>query len=197
MRYEGVLRSWNDERGFGFIAPRDGGKEIFFHVSALPKDGSRPTLGETLSYELGSGTDGRVQALRVIRTAVGARPQVRSQSKPVRASNGVFGLLLTATLVAVVGVFAYQRFDAWRNRVTLRDQPAVPVEQMPEDQMPEVRMPAAESPATTYQCDGRQHCSQMSSCAEATWFINHCPGTKMDGDGDGIPCEQEICGMGG
>lgn len=50
-----------------------------------------------------------------------------------------------------------------------------------------------EPAAPTFACDGRQHCSQMRSCAEATWFIQHCPDTKMDGDNDGIPCEQQFC----
>ena len=43
------------------------------------------------------------------------------------------------------------------------------------------------------QCDGRQYCSQMHSCAEASWFLQHCPDTKMDGDNDGLPCEQQWC----
>jgi len=30
-------------------------------------------------------------------------------------------------------------------------------------------------------------------CAEANYFLNHCPGTQMDGDGDGIPCESQFC----
>jgi hypothetical protein len=46
----------------------------------------------------------------------------------------------------------------------------------------------------SFKCDGRIHCSQMTSCAEATYFLRNCPGTKMDGDGDGIPCEQQWCG---
>jgi hypothetical protein len=44
---------------------------------------------------------------------------------------------------------------------------------------------------TTYQCDGRQHCSQMNSRSEALYFIKNCPNTKMDGDRDGIPCEND------
>jgi hypothetical protein len=44
-----------------------------------------------------------------------------------------------------------------------------------------------------FQCDGRTYCSQMTSCAEATFFLQNCPGTKMDGDHDGIPCEQQWC----
>lgn len=44
-----------------------------------------------------------------------------------------------------------------------------------------------------FSCDGRQHCSQMSSCEEATFFIQNCPNTKMDGDHDGVPCESQHC----
>lgn len=44
-----------------------------------------------------------------------------------------------------------------------------------------------------FSCDGRVYCSQMSSCKEATYFLEHCPGTKMDGDHDGIPCERQWC----
>lgn len=44
-----------------------------------------------------------------------------------------------------------------------------------------------------FSCDGRLHCSQMTSCDEATYFLKNCPGTRMDGDGDGIPCERQHC----
>ena len=50
---------------------------------------------------------------------------------------------------------------------------------------------AAQSAAPSFSCDGRKHCSQMTSCAEATYFIQHCPNTKMDGNNDGIPCEKQ------
>jgi hypothetical protein len=44
-----------------------------------------------------------------------------------------------------------------------------------------------------FQCDGRSYCSQMHSCEEAKWFLKHCPGMNMDGEGDGIPCERQWC----
>lgn len=44
-----------------------------------------------------------------------------------------------------------------------------------------------------YRCDGRTHCSQMRSCDEAKYFLSNCPGVKMDGDRDGIPCENQWC----
>jgi hypothetical protein len=55
--------------------------------------------------------------------------------------------------------------------------------------------PGLNSPVATanYRCDGRTYCSQMTSCEEATWFLRNCPGTKMDGNNDGIPCERQWC----
>lgn len=55
--------------------------------------------------------------------------------------------------------------------------------------------PAAAGSAspTASRCDGRTHCSQMTSCGEATYFLQHCPGTQMDGDDDGKPCERQWC----
>ena len=48
------------------------------------------------------------------------------------------------------------------------------------------------APANNFRCDGRQHCSQMRSYDEAVFFLRNCPNTKMDGDGDGIPCERQF-----
>ncbi|MBK1714844.1 excalibur calcium-binding domain-containing protein [Rubrivivax gelatinosus] len=52
-------------------------------------------------------------------------------------------------------------------------------------------VPAATPPR--FSCDGRTRCTQMHSCAEAKFFLDRCPNTEMDGDGDGIPCEQQWC----
>ncbi len=53
--------------------------------------------------------------------------------------------------------------------------------------------PAASNSPSSFSCDGRKHCSQMKSCAEANFFLANCPGVKMDGDKDGIPCEEQWC----
>ncbi|MBK7902939.1 MAG: excalibur calcium-binding domain-containing protein [Proteobacteria bacterium] len=34
----------------------------------------------------------------------------------------------------------------------------------------------------------------MTSCEEAEFFLANCPGVKMDGGGDGVPCEKQCCG---
>lgn len=52
---------------------------------------------------------------------------------------------------------------------------------------------SASRPSASFSCDGRKYCSQMTSCQEATYFLKNCPGVKMDGNNDGVPCEQQWC----
>ena len=50
---------------------------------------------------------------------------------------------------------------------------------------------ASTSAPPSFNCDGRIYCSDMTSRAEAEFFSKNCPGTKMDGDHDGDPCEND------
>jgi hypothetical protein len=45
MRFEGLLKNWNDERGFGFIEPLQGGEDIFVHIKAFRVRIGRPHVG--------------------------------------------------------------------------------------------------------------------------------------------------------
>jgi len=185
MRLSGTLRSWNDDRGFGFIAPTHGGAELFLHISALPRDGTRPTVGETLTYELGRGKNGQPQAVKALRQAVGAtenRPRASALSQHRSRSKlpKVIGLVIVLALAA----YGYNQYEKRASRYS-----ATP---MPMTTAPE-RSPPHAADSTSVRCDGRTHCSQMTSCAEAKYFLKNCPGTQMDGNNDGVPCEQQWC----
>ena len=43
--------------------------------------------------------------------------------------------------------------------------------------------------AEPFQCGEKQYCKEMLSCAEAKFYLASCGLTKLDGDGDGMPCE--------
>ncbi|MBN8496189.1 MAG: cold shock domain-containing protein [Candidatus Accumulibacter sp.] len=52
MRIDGTLKSWNDDRGFGFIEPSLGGQEIFVHIKAFETRLGRPQIGQRLTFEI-------------------------------------------------------------------------------------------------------------------------------------------------
>jgi cold shock CspA family protein len=188
MRLTGTLRSWNDDRGFGFIAPAHGGTEIFVHISAFAGDGSRPTVGETLTYELGRSDKGKPQAINVQRQAfVGVgrgQPRPARQPQPRRRRSVLAPLAGLAVVTALVG-YGYDRY-AQHAATGMADSPQVPPAES-------VDAPKSAANALSSRCDGRTHCSQMTSCAEAKFFLQNCPGAQMDGNRDGVPCEQQWC----
>src|SRR5688500_7329396 len=67
MRIHGTLIKWNDDRGFGFVALPQSREEIFVHISAFPRDGVCPRIGEKISFEVRCGPDGRKRAEGVVR----------------------------------------------------------------------------------------------------------------------------------
>lgn len=180
MRTHGKLTKWNDERGFGFIETAAGREELFVHISAFPRDGVRPSIGELVSFEPDQGSDGRKRALRVMRPGRPPSAQHPRRSPVATTRQSPLATVVGVFLLAVVGWFGYSYMTKDHAR---------PI-------TPSVRATPAPSAADTpiFHCDGRIHCSQMTSCAEATYFVKQCPGTQMDGDGDGVPCESQWCG---
>lgn len=75
MRFEGFIKNWNDERGFGFIEPVKGGQEVFVHVKAFPQRTARPQIGQQVTFEVELNRDGkkRAKAVQPVRVAKPAR----------------------------------------------------------------------------------------------------------------------------
>ena len=63
----GTLKAWSwvADRGFGFIRPRAGGADLFFHFRDLGADPNELVIGDRLQYEIGTARDGREIATRV------------------------------------------------------------------------------------------------------------------------------------
>jgi cold shock CspA family protein len=201
MRSDGTLAKWNDDRGFGFITPLEGGPEVFVHISAFPKDHRRPALGERLSFEIEIGPEGRKRAKNVLsarRQLV--RPTHLAAHTHRRERRGFFGRAVP--LLIVLGLAAYG-YSEYSQRAAIGT--ALPAQTAgraasgaASENAGDARQFAGtgaenRSAAASFRCDGRIYCSQMTSCAEAEFFLRNCPGVKMDGDHDGVPCEEQWC----
>lgn len=164
---------------------------MFVHISELKSVG-RPRLGDLLTFELELNPQGKKRAVRV-RVAASSLPvHARRPQRALRMSrsgNPSRGALKTAVMLELVGVMAWQGYSHYQTMTAgsngATTQPALSVIQ-----------PLAEQPrisGNSFICDGRQHCSQMTSCNEAKAFLKNCPDMKMDGDNDGRPCEESVC----
>jgi CspA family cold shock protein len=62
----GTVKFFNATKGFGFIAPEDGSKDIFVHISAVQGSGLQ-TLNENqkVTFDTERGQDGRVSAVNL------------------------------------------------------------------------------------------------------------------------------------
>jgi CspA family cold shock protein len=59
----GTVKWFNAQKGFGFIQPDEGGKDVFLHISAVERSGlNNPQDGQKLKYELEEDQQGRQSA---------------------------------------------------------------------------------------------------------------------------------------
>ena len=63
----GTVKWCNATKGFGFISPEDGSKDVFVHISAVQRAGLQTLReGQRVQYELTPGRDGRTAAENLV-----------------------------------------------------------------------------------------------------------------------------------
>lgn len=178
---KGKLKRWNDDKGFGFVSSGGREKDVFIHISALRWMERRPIVGDIITYQVHMDNDGRKRAVNAkIEGAAEIKPKaVQKKLKKQDKSNWLSKVIAT-TFVMLVGTIAY-------NKIVTNNKHH-------ENSTASVFSFAEENESNkNYSCAGKIYCSEMTSCVEAKFYQRNCPGTKMDGDGDGIPCESQWC----
>lgn len=200
---KGKLVRWNAERGFGFIRSEQESSDIFIHISELRQMSRPPVQGDTIDFNLAPGKDGRLCAvnariegvfsidvrpevpIRAVKPRYGQRAhrsELRKVRSPVRASSNRLSRMIAYLILAgALGGAVYSKFGSG-----VLQSGAV-------ESRSAVELPVHESYRPGYQCEGKTRCTEMTSCEEAIFYLRNCPGTQMDGDGDGIPCESQWC----
>ena len=163
MRFKGTLTEWKDDRGFGFIEPAEGGSRVFCHIKAFDVRVRRPVAGDRVTYEVGKDALGRLTANKVRPVGL-EEAQYQSNVRLHRDTKARQPLSARnmGILICLIAATGYAGFSYFKSRQS-----------------------------AAFQCDGRVYCSDMHSRAEAEFFLKNCPGTKMDGDNDGVPCEHD------
>ena len=129
MRARGRLTEWNDDRGFGFVTPLDGGPRVFAHVSEFPRDKRRPTVLDLVEYthELDERNRPRATGVTFLVPTVRGRSARSPQSSPesllipvaIVGSLALMLILLAAlgvlpsAIVGMFGVFSAIAFVAY------------------------------------------------------------------------------------
>jgi cold shock CspA family protein len=99
MLKSGKITTWKDDRGFGFIKPEDGGKEVFLHISEARGLSRRPRLGDVIFYEPQFEKDGKLRATKV--SIQGVAPRIQA----VKSGNqeGIIVAVIGLTMLIAIG----------------------------------------------------------------------------------------------
>ncbi len=202
----GLLVRWNDEKGFGFIQPeKNAAQDVFIHISVLKKMARKPIVGDSILFQTEVQNDGKrkaviasIEGVAVVAASATTRSHSHIQSRNENFNNknkahyhsprkSSFNTIIPLLIIVAIVIFGFKQYQEFNEAPAIDEVPVL----TNEDTQP---MPIYESATPRFQCEaGKTHCSHMSSCAEATFYIQNCPNTQMDGNGDGIPCERQWC----
>lgn len=194
MFQEGKVKNYQAERGFGFIQVDGESRDLFFHIKDMPNRNIQPQIGEKLKFRIVE-EKGKFKADNIVRLDIKNQsetftPSARAvinrgnqkkygRQKQNNHSGGIITTIVWLILICLLAYFVYGKYQRYQL-----------AQQSPVDVQPVVQVSVKSNPSG-YRCDGRIHCSQMNSREEARWFVRNCPGTKMDGNNDGEPCEND------
>jgi len=174
MRFQGKIKAWKDDKGFGFVAPNGGGAEVFLHISAFAARHKRPRVGDLVTYEVSDVEPNRPKATNALFVS-------GPKSQPMSSSSPVLSLLLSAAALTFAGYITF----VWLSNSGTTLQASVYKVFFAQSALHNER---------EFQCTPQKtYCSEMTSCSEAFFHQERCGGTRMDGDNDGIPCERQWC----
>lgn len=181
MQNRGILTKWNDDRGFGFIKHSET-EMVFLHISAVQLMPRRPKEGDVLFYDLIQDSSGKKKAACVTIEGlqkVGYRTK-NAKSKRPSEFNFIFITFIVVFAISVYYVKTHYFSYSEPNRPE-----TLFLENMQSTEIKKAK--------NNFSCQGKTHCSQMTSCEEAKFYLENCPNQNTDGNGDGEPCESQWC----
>ena len=97
VKIKGKITSWNEGKGFGFITPNEGDKQIFVHIKAFNNRKKIPAINQVVTFTLSTDKQGRACAEKVTR----AGEVLSKKTKKGSSSFAVFVPIIFAVFVGV------------------------------------------------------------------------------------------------
>lgn len=110
MRHKGRITEWQDDRGFGFIAPLAGGDRVFVHIKSFTSRQRRPIGDELVTYELKRDPKGRLQGANV---AFSGDRAVRASAPGPGTKSLIFAVVFLVLITIAVTVGRLPTYVLW------------------------------------------------------------------------------------
>lgn len=196
MLHQGKLKDWDPSKGSGFIQQDKAGPDIRISSSGFRRKPEKLQDGDSIFFQIEIDPQGKPKAASAYKAGQHFAP-APAVKKPALSSlpfQRVLSGLVSLSILAWLGYQSWYLFNA--------EAPALEVTQFVETDNQQSDTTLLENPVWPpiqaqqggqFQCQGKQHCSEMSSCEEAEFYLDQCPNVLIDGDNDGIPCERQLC----
>ena len=130
--------------------------------------------GNVIYFSVVKDKSGKKKAVNAKIEGVSVKTSRQRAPKPKK--NTLKPTIFIIVLIIGAGLYAYKTYPTWTGQIKMAIQNVF-----------------SEEDFTGYSCQGKQYCSQMTSCKEARFYLKNCPNVKIDGDNDGVPCEEQWC----
>ena len=101
MRCKGRITTWHDDKGFGFVMPLDGSKEVFVHIKAFSNRNRRPKINDVVTFSMSSDKQGRPCAASAV--LAGDKPKQKAPNQRSTSAISV-AVLFLATVAGSVAL---------------------------------------------------------------------------------------------
>lgn len=95
---KGTIKNWDQKKGFGFVTPTQGNRDVFVHKTAFPRYSPDPLVGDQIVYILENDADGRPAA----KSARFEAPKKSTQPKRKPVKRSTFSLLLALSTLSAL-----------------------------------------------------------------------------------------------
>lgn len=168
---KGLLKAWNDEKGFGFIKSDTQSHDTFIHISALKHMSRKPKVGDTIYFKVTTQPDGKSKAVNCRIEGVAALKVTPKKSNHHRVAKSNFtdsflGKIASISIIAVLGFVAVNKYNHYQSSEQFNNNtPVITNADLAtfDEQYPKIVIPKS---TQNFTCEGKQYCTGMLACRD-------------------------------